>query len=100
MRSVTCPDHYSLPSYCNVTGGCLSPLDWACGASCGPGLVQCGQECAPPSQCPDMTRALDTIQAVWMMGVSTVDQDKDQEVSIKLKEAFQNLDSDSASLGV
>ena len=89
-----------LSSYCNVTGGCVSPLDWSCGASCGPGLVQCGQRCELPGACPDITRALDTVQAVWMMPVSTVSQDKDQEVSIKLKEAFQDLDMEKSSLEV
>ena len=85
-----------LLSYCNVTGGCLSPLDWSCGASCGPGLVQCGQTCKVPSECSDITRALDTIQAVWMMPVSTVSQDQDQEVSIKLKDAFRDLNVSGA----
>ena len=45
--------------------------------------------------CPDNTRALDTIQAVWMMPVSTVSQDQDQEVSIKLKDAFRDLNVSS-----
>lgn len=43
--------------------------------------------------CPDNTRALDTIQAVWMMPVSTVSQDQDQEVSIKLMDAYRDLNN-------
>ena len=91
VTCVPCHNQCPLLSYCNVTGGCLSPLDWSCGASCGPGLVQCGQTCKVPDECSDITRALDTIQAVWMMPVSTVSQDQDQEVSIKLKDALKAL---------
>ena len=78
----------------------MSPLDWSCGAQCGPGLVQCGRRCELPGACPDITRDLDTVQAVWMMPVSTVSQDKNQEVSIKLKEAFKDLDMEKSSLEV
>ena len=35
-----------------------------------------------------------------MMPVSTVSEDKDQEVSIKLKEAFKDLEMEKSSLEV
>lgn len=76
-----------------MTGGCLRPGDWACGATCGPGLAQCGQDCREPETCSEMTRSTDTSQAVWMMPLSTVSWDTDQVVSITLKEAFEGLES-------
>ena len=62
--------------------------------------MQCGQRCELPGECADITRALDTVQAVWMMPVSTVSEDKDQEVSIKIKEAFKDLEMEKSSLEV
>ena len=62
--------------------------------------MQCGQRCELPGKCADITRALDTVQAVWMMPVSSVSEDKDQEVSIKLKEAFKDLEMEKSSLEV